>query len=749
MSHRAKSSGQAGARDPAATLEAMIEKVGHVGRWRLSAEDGRVHFSPGCTKILGRVPPRSGLTIAGFAACFSEADRASVLEALKGLTEGRDLDLHSTLDQAQGSVRFVRLKAFRERGHKGQPADCYGLAHDLSEMQSAMFALSAAYERHQDFAGLVTEWMWETDDELCYTSLSQEMAHAQGIDRHHGLGQSRQDHLRRMDPSLETEMHLSWLDRHEPYTGFQYTTTLSDGSVRYFASSAKPICDAQGRFVGYRGVEQDLTEAQQASEALTAANRRLAAANKEKSDANASLNRALADLEAQNQQLYAVQEDLRQRALRDPLTGIGNRVYLEEVLDEATEDCRGGQCAAGVLHIGLDRFKAINDAHGHRVGDAVLNHVAQLLMALIEDEDFVARVGGDEFVVVHSGADRPDALAKLAQRLIGALSEPVEIDGRRCSCSASIGIATMQGCDVSPAELLVNAGMALDRAKSGGRQCYAFFSEEVRKQRHRRNAMAVGIRAGLDAGAFVPYYQPQICARTGKIAGCEALARWEHPDDGTLSPHHFLDIAEEIGLTAEIDRTIMETALADMRAWEAEGLDVPQVSVNLSARRLLGRDLIDHLRRIEMPKGRLAFELLESIFLDDVEADIAWNIDTLKEMGFRIELDDFGSGHSSLVSLVNLGPEAIKIDRELVATVDRDATRRRLVGSIVGIGRTLGVEVTAEGVETEEQAAILAELGCDVLQGYLFARPMPVRELMRCVRGWVANAPAIAQPQMG
>ena len=261
--------------------------------------------------------------------------------------------------------------------------------------------------------------------------------------------------------------------------------------------------------------------------------------------------------------------------------------------------------------------------------------------------------------------------------------------------------------------------------------------------------MALGIRAGLEADAFIPYYQPQICTRTGRIAGCEALARWEHPEDGTLTPYHFLDIAEEIGLTPEIDRAIMETAIADLRSWEEAGLDVPQVSVNLSARRLAGRDLIDHLRRLEMPRGRLAFELLESIFLDDVQADIAWNIDALKEMGFRIELDDFGSGHASLLSLVKLGPEAIKIDRQLVATVESDPARRGLVGSIVGIGRSLGVAVTAEGVETEEQAAILAELGCDALQGYLFARPMPMAELMHFVRGWAGFEPGATQAQTG
>ena len=749
MSNRVKSSGPAGAHDPDATLDAMIEKIGHVGRWRLSADDGRIHFSPGCTKILGRVPPKAGLTAAGFTACFSEPDRAAILDALKALGEGRDLDLHSTLDQPGGAPRFVRLKAFRARRSKDQPADCFGLVHDLSEVQNAMMALSSAHERHQDFANLVGEWMWETDDELRYTSVPREMELAQNIDLHHELGRSRRRHLRSMDPSLEMEMHLDWLDRHEPYKGFLYTMTTANGDVRHFSSTAKPIHDQRDKFIGYRGVERDLSEAQQAREALKSANRRLAAANKEKSDAIASLNRALADLETQNERLREIQEEVRQTESRDPLTGIGNRSFLENVLDATAAGAHPDECPLGVLHIGLDRFKAINDAHGHRAGDAVLGHVARLLAEHTEQDDFVARVGGDEFVVVHNGEGGVEALSDLAQRLIEALSAPIDINGCQCMISASIGIATMKGNEITSAELLVNAGMALDRAKSGGRKCYAIFSDEVREQRHRRNAVADGIRAGLAEGAFVPHYQPQICARTGRIAGCEALARWEHPEDGTLTPFHFLDIAEEIGLTPEIDRAIMDTAVADLRHWEEAGLDVPQVSVNLSARRLAGRDLIDHLRRIEMPRGRLAFELLESVFLDDVQADIAWNIDTLKAMGFRIELDDFGSGHSSLVSLVKLGPEAIKIDRQLVATVECDPARRGLVGSIVGIGRTLGVDVTAEGVETEEQAAILAELGCDVLQGYLFARPMPAADLVTFVRGWTGNLPGSSQVQTG
>ena len=243
----------------------------------------------------------------------------------------------------------------------------------------------------------------------------------------------------------------------------------------------------------------------------------------------------------------------------------------------------------------------------------------------------------------------------------------------------------------------------------------------------------------------MPYYQPQISSDSCQIVGVEALARWRHPAEGVLPPSRFLEVADDIGVAGALDRVILEHAIADLRRWQAAGVPVPKMSVNVSARRLLDRDLIRSVSELDLPRGVLSFELLESVFLDEVDETISWNIDMLKEIGIDIELDDFGSGHASIVGLVKLGPNAIKIDRELVASITADEKRCGLVRSIVEICRSLGTRVIAEGVETRAQAELLHKLGCDALQGYHFAKPMTAEDFRQFVRDWQGHPEALRQ----
>jgi EAL domain-containing protein (putative c-di-GMP-specific phosphodiesterase class I) len=289
---------------------------------------------------------------------------------------------------------------------------------------------------------------------------------------------------------------------------------------------------------------------------------------------------------------------------------------------------------------------------------------------------------------------------------------------------------------------LVNADIALYRAKKRGRCAHEFYSAEVQRQIVRYKAMADGVLAGIGRGEFVPHYQPQISADSSRIVGVEALARWYHPEEGVLGPDHFMQVVDDLGVVATLDRIVLERALEDLGRWRAAGLDIPKLSVNVSARRLNDRDLIASVSQLALPRGVIAFELLESVFLDAPDETISWNIDMLKEMGIEIELDDFGSGHASIISLVKLGPQAIKIDRELVSSITADRTRCGLVRSIIEIGRSLDTRVIAEGVESAAQAQLLHRLGCDALQGYHFGRPMPADEFLQFGHGWNSRDPA-------
>ncbi|MDX8540477.1 MULTISPECIES: EAL domain-containing protein [Mesorhizobium] len=446
---------------------------------------------------------------------------------------------------------------------------------------------------------------------------------------------------------------------------------------------------------------------------------------------NENLERERQLSESKNAELEIAKARIEHVALHDSLTGLPNRRYLDEMLVESGESGR----RTALLHLDLDRFKQINDTLGHAAGDAMLMHASKVIKANAGTADFVARIGGDEFVVVAHG-DGDDKLAELASRIIEEMRQPVTYQGHQCRFGVSIGIAANDGVDAR--QLLVNADLALYRAKSHGRNRYEFFNEELQSEIVRTKQIADEILGGLERNEFVAYYQPQFDARTLEIVGVEALSRWKHPRRGILAPAAYLKVAEELNVVALIDRTTLKQALENFERWSH--LNIPRVSVNVSARRLEDRDLIKGLRKLAIKQGTVSFELVESIFLDENDDFVSWNIEQIKELGIDIEIDDFGTGYASIVSLLKLQPRRLKIDRQLITPITGSKAQRRLVSSIIEIGKSLGIEVVAEGVETMEHARILKELGCDILQGYAFGRPMDAKTFKAFAqsRKWLA-----------
>ncbi len=443
---------------------------------------------------------------------------------------------------------------------------------------------------------------------------------------------------------------------------------------------------------------------------------------------------------ARNQELEAAKERIEFNALHDSLTGLPNRRYLDEVLASHVEKYSSEGERGGLLHLDLDRFKQINDTLGHAAGDAMLVHAARVLKSNLRYGDFVARVGGDEFVVLcrieEKDRDRwSDVLAGLANRIIAEMNEPVPYQGHECRFGVSIGIA----CDLDqvgdPGRLLVNADLALYRAKGRGRNRLQFFNGALQAEITTTKRIADDILSGLERNEFVAYYQPQFDASTHAIIGVEALARWNHPTAGLLSPADFMKIAEELNVVATIDRMILEQTLRDFQDWEDEKLSVPKASVNVSARRLNDEELIRSLRELSIRPGTIAFELVESIFLDEDDGQAGWNVGEIKALGIDIEIDDFGTGYASIVSLLKLKPSRLKIDRQLIMPILESAPQRQLVGSIIEIGKSLGIEVLAEGVETMKHARVLKALGCHGLQGHAFAQAMSATKFKEFARG--------------
>ncbi len=304
-------------------------------------------------------------------------------------------------------------------------------------------------------------------------------------------------------------------------------------------------------------------------------------------------------------------------------------------------------------------------------------------------------------------------------------------EAHECRLGMSIGIAGAFGNAVDRKRLLVNADLALYRAKSLGRNRFEFYTAALQAEILNAKQTADSIVRGLERGEFIPYYQLQFDARSYEVVGVEALARWRHPTRGVVAPAEFIAMAEELTVIGAIDRAVLEQALAQFRRWRDLGLRVPRFSVNVSLRRLHDEGLLQGLRDLHIEPGVLSFELVETIYLDERDDRFSRTIDQIKALGIDIEIDDFGTGYASIVSLTKLKPRRLKIDRQLVTPIVHSDAQRRLVQSIVDIGRSLDIEIVAEGVETMEHARLLRELGCDILQGYAFAKPMAGEDLER------------------
>jgi diguanylate cyclase (GGDEF)-like protein len=447
-----------------------------------------------------------------------------------------------------------------------------------------------------------------------------------------------------------------------------------------------------------------------------------------------ALKQAKTLMERRNTELEDTRARIEHMALHDSLTGLPNRRFLDTELSKSTENTDPKAAVSALLIVDLDRFKQINDTFGHPAGDALLVHVSEILSLLARPTDFVARIGGDEFVIVCKQDTDAEHLNWLANSIVEQMRLPMLYDGSECRFGVSVGISTIESGAIEVSQLLVNADLALYQAKSTGRNRFAFFTSELQANTLRTKMLADDILRGIEEGEFVPFYQPQFCADNHAVTGVEALARWQHPERGIVSPDEFLGVAEEFNVTAAIDRVILRQTLEDMKSWSKNGLEIPRASVNVSAQRLQDSELLESLEGLNIAPGTLSFELVESIFLDDSDEIVVQNIERIKKLGIDIEIDDFGTGRTSIISLLKLNPRRLKIDRQLIIPMTESRASRKLAKSVVEIGKSLNIEVVAEGVETMRHAQLLQRLGCDILQGYVFARPMSADDLVRYMK---------------
>jgi diguanylate cyclase (GGDEF)-like protein len=538
-----------------------------------------------------------------------------------------------------------------------------------------------------------SEWLWEIDAEQRLVRVSDhapaalvELARARAPWRPGGV-------LAEDDAWVR---HRADLIRGRPFRDFSFRIALPDGSERHLQIHGSPLHDAAGQLCGFRGSGTDVTQA------------------------------------------AVVEAQARHLAAHDPLTDLANRAGLLERLEHALARARHNGEQAALLCLDLDRFSELNDTLGHTAGDRVIKACAERLLACVQESDTVARIGGDEFAIVQQQTDQPGAAEALCRRLMDALVEPFEIDDQALILTASVGVVLIPGDGSHADDLLKHADLALRRAKDEGLGSWRFFEAEMDAELWQRKALETDLWRAFAQGEFELHYQPQIWSATKAVIGLEALLRWRHPEQGLIMPAEFLPVAEESGLIVPLGAWVLREACARAAAWPKI-----RMSVNLSPAQFRHRELVEQVGQALADSGiepeRLELEITEGALLRDTR--IACEIlDRLKHLGVRIAIDDFGTGYSSLSYLQKF--DKIKIARSFTGALGRQENADGIIHGIMGLGRLLGMEVCAEGVETGEQSDWLRAQGCAELQGFHFSRPLEAAEINSLLRGMADDAPA-------
>lgn len=431
------------------------------------------------------------------------------------------------------------------------------------------------------------------------------------------------------------------------------------------------------------------------------------------------------------------EKKILQLAHYDELTGLPNRFLYNQHLSKALALAERNRGRLAVLFLDLDRFKNINDTFGHEEGDKVLRSVAQRFRQTLRESDIVARIGGDEFILLIEHFNEPKDLGDIADKLLFEACQPFEIFGQECQLSASIGIATFPADGRDAQTLLKNADIAMYRAKNRGKDNYQFYASEMNTHTIERLAFEARLRKALERREFVVYYQPKIRIDTGRIVGAEALVRWNHPERGILFPGDFIGLAEEAGLIGRLGMLVLDIACRDVLSFRQIDYQFGRVAINLSGSQFNDPQLLEEIRSItsfwRTPSSAIEFEITESMVMHNQEQAIHM-MDGFREAGFALSIDDFGTGYSSLAYLKRFPVDSVKVDRSFIKDIPEDPNDTAIVQAIVAMAHTLGLKVIAEGVDAETQLQTLKEFRCDEYQGYFFSKAIPLKEFQQLLQ---------------
>jgi diguanylate cyclase (GGDEF)-like protein/PAS domain S-box-containing protein len=569
------------------------------------------------------------------------------------------------------------------------------LIDDAVERRHTQKALQQSEQRFRQLVSMSSDWYWEQDTQFRFVAISGGFGEQALASSDRYIGKTRWEALPGMVDTAWGQAHIATVRAHQSFANFEYETREPSKGATWYSVTGEPIFDEHDQFAGYRGTSTDITE------------------------------RKLSE-----QRIHHV-------AQHDVLTGLPNRSLLQDRLGQAIAYSLRYAHPVWVMLIDLDRFKFVNDSMGHKAGDVLLMTVAARLHSALRDTDTVARLSGDEFVVILTEHEDQRLSVDIVQRLMESVAQPVMLGSTEFFVTCSIGVAVYP-TDGAPAESLIeHADIAMYRAKKLGRNNFQFYTPAMNEEAMERVRIESALRNALERNEFVLHYQPQVDLASGEIVGMEALIRWQHPEMGMVAPSRFIGVAEETGLIVPIGAWVMRAACLQNQAWQQAGLGQLRIAVNLSARQFGAPNLVAEIGAVLAETGLapacLEIELTESLFMSDVTLAVEL-LHSLKVLGVNLSIDDFGTGYSSLSYLSRFPIDVLKIDRSFVAAITRDSNDAAIVASIIALAHNLKLAVIAEGVETEAQLDYLRLHGCDQMQGYYFSRPLPAAEFELLLR---------------
>jgi diguanylate cyclase (GGDEF)-like protein/PAS domain S-box-containing protein len=661
---------------------------------------GVVYLSERWNVLLGGPPQETYTTFDALTALTHEDDRDAILQQYVDTLTGRaaEYNIEHRVRAHDGTWRWVRSRGrVVERDAFGRALRLAGINEDITPRKLAEEQLRNSESRFRSLLALSSDWYWEQNEELRFTKVSglDPQNHRIGVDQL--LGKTGFEAGEMQVDQTDAARHHALTAARQPFKDLCHTTRDTDGQWRFWSFSGEPMTDADGRFVGYRGIARDVTQSRRA------------------------------------------EEKIRRLAHFDELTGLPNRTMFMHTLQRALSLAQRRNKSFALFFIDLDRFKNINDSLGHEAGDQLLQDVARRLRHHLRESDTVARLGGDEFVVLVEDCADARELDAIAQNILNAVGRPYMLSGQEYHVTGSIGISTYPTDGQDPAALLKNADIAMYLAKDRGKNNFQFYSPQHNAHSFERLALESALRHALERAEFVLHYQPKVDIASGDVVGVEALLRWNHPDLQMVMPNQFIPLAEETGLIVPVGRWVLRTACAQSVAWQREGLPMLRVAVNLSARQFahdgLLQDIADIIDETGLAPGGLEVEVTESMVMQNPERAVA-TLTRLREMGISVSIDDFGTGYSSLGYLKRFPVDNVKVDRSFIKDLPHDQDDAAITRAVIAMAQSLRMRVIAEGVETREQLNFLREHGCDECQGYYLSRPLPAGEFALLVRSW-------------